>query len=158
MGEYLTSVICVSLFCSVVKMLLPKQYASMNFGIRLVILCVLLSPLFKWTGSVINGDFVVITRESEHMIDNGENGIIAKRMLARSTAESLSRELEAGILNTFGVKAEVEVPWYEEGDSVLFDILIIKADVSEEKLKSINTWVKLEFSLESRCIRESLDD
>ena len=150
-------IICTSILCSVFKMFLPSDRNGMGFAMKAFILCVLLSPLFKWSGVLIKNNFVVITEESNHTLDNEDADMIYKRWLAKSCANNLAEEIEEGIAREFGIIANVFVPWYEEGKDILFDILTIKADCSDDKLEKINTWVKIHYSLESRVILEKTD-
>lgn len=147
-------IICTSVFCGVIKMLLPRQGTAMNFAVKIVVLCVLLSPMMKWTGTLIKSDFEVITEENLHTLDNEEADMIWKRWLARTTSAELSSDIRERIYEEFKITASVEVPWYEEGENIFFDKIRIKADCTDDKLDKINVFVKLHYSLESICEKE----
>ena len=154
MKDYLTLIICTSLFCGIIKILLPNTGTGISFTVKIVALCVLLSPLMRWTGATIKTDFEVITEESLHSFDNEEADMVWKRWLAKTTSLELSNDIQTRIHDEFGISARVEVPWYEEGGNIFFDKIRIVAECTDEKLKKINDFVKLHYSLESVCEKE----
>lgn len=148
MKEYVLMIISVSLLCGAVKILTPKS-TEMSFAVRIVILCVLLSPLVKV--SVNTDDFFVINVNEEHTITNEDADFIWREFMAKITAERLASELETKIFDSYKIKSAVNVPWHVDGENVVFSVIEIVADCDERKCESIEVWVKLNYSLEAVC-------
>ena len=148
MKEYVLMIISVSLLCGLVKILTPKS-TELSFAVRIVILCILISPLIKI--SVNMDDIFVINGNEEHTITNEDADLIWREFMAKITAERLESELETKILDTYKINSAVNVPWHVDGENVVFSIIEIVADCDERKCESIEIWVKLNYSLETVC-------
>ncbi len=161
MKGYVILVVTVSLACAFIKALIPKGkvFSQVVFVIELVMLSAILSPLFKWTGKLdfSSKDFD-INQESQHTINNEDADRIYRRWFADTTADKLSKEIENKILESMGFECKVTVPWREEDGNVVFDILEIRADCSEDKCEKIEDFVSLHYSLSSRCIKGDINE
>jgi hypothetical protein len=152
MSEYIMLIVNVSVICAIIKILSPSNEA-LAFVMRIVIVCMLLSPLVNVMNNYCeNGEFVVINGENEHTIDNKEADLIWRRYMAKETATKLKDELEARISEAYKVSVEVSVPWKEEDGNIVFEIIMVKADCSEQTCKNIENWIRLHYSLESVCV------
>ena len=158
MREYLLMLISISLICGVVKILSPKS-SELSFAVRIVILCVILSPIVKLSADSLNThDFFVINENDEHTITNEDTDLIWREFVAKTTAQRLESELENKIFETYKIKCRVLAPWHVEGGDVVFSEIEIVADCDERKCESIETWVKLNYSLDSVCTSGDVND
>lgn len=154
MKEYIMSVITVSVFCSIMKIILTNNAKStgLEFAVKIVMICVILSPLFKWSGNILTSDFSVILSGYSHNLDNEDGEEMWKKYIAMSVADEFENELETRIKDEMGITVSVDLPWHEENDSIVFEVIKVSADCNQEKCKKIETWIKLHYSLESKCV------
>jgi len=158
MKEYVLMIISVSLICGIVKTLSPKS-TELSFAIRIVVICVLFSPVVKFSAdSLSNTDFFVINENAEHTITNEDANLLWREYMAETTAEKLASELQSKIYGSYKVNCLVKVPWHFEGENVVFSVIEIVADCDERKCESIETWVKLNYSLDSVCRSGDVND
>lgn len=158
MKEYVLMIISISLICGVVKILSPKT-TELSFAIKIVILCVLISPVVKFSAdSLIGEDFFVINENGEHIITNEDADLVWREFMAKTTAEKLESELETKIFDAYKIKVLVKVPWYIDEKNVVFSVIEIVADCDERKCESIKNWVKLNYSLDSVCTSGDVND
>lgn len=154
MKEYVYMILCVSLICGVFKLLFTsaKISAFIIFALRIVVLCVLLTPFLKFTGVELSAsNFFVINEEREHSIVSEDPDTVWKFWMAKTSAQNLSEKMENDIQNSFGVCAQVDVPFEESGGEMVFKKIMITADCDEDTCKKIEDFVSLRYSLKSEC-------
>lgn len=158
MADYLTLVVTVSFFCTLVTSLLSEKSSGKTAKavINVVMLAVVIMPIINAVATFSGNTAVpVIKEESVHSIDNTEDGIRSYReWLAKVTASKLSQEIEDSVRDGMGITVRVECPWHFEGDNVVFDKLIIYTASEKRYYEKITNYVKLHFSLDSACTRE----
>ncbi len=161
MKEYVLLIMSFSVICGFVKVLMPKTSAlgEMSFAMKTVMLCIILSPLFSLTGTVLSEEnFLVINEETSHTIDSVEAEEALRIWTAQITSEKLAREIELSIYENFKICVSVEVPWHEENGSVIFEKLKITADCEDKKCDKIEEFVLLHYSLSSECFKGEVND
>ena len=122
-------------------------------------LAALLTPFFTLIEkNGVSGEIPVIITESEHNNYNEDADTIWKIWVAETTREKLCEELSGSISENFGVKARVDIPWRQENDSIVFDMVEIVADCTDATCAKIETWVSVHYSLKSRCIKGDVND
>ena len=158
MREYIMMIIGVSLICGVVK-ILSKNSRELSFAVKIVLVCVIVAPMMKLSADyLVNDDFFVINENEEHTITNEDADFLWRQFTAKTTAEKLSAELEEKIYDAYRIKTDVAVPWHLEGENVVFSVIEIIADCDERKCESIETWVRLNYSLNSVCRSGDVND
>ncbi len=152
MRDYVLTILSVSILSGFIRVLTPRPQDT-SFAVKLVLVCVILSPLISfWGSSDITNDILVINEEFEHSITNEEADANWRRWVAESTADELSDEISERIEEVYGIKTQVVVPWREEEDGIVFDKILVYADVNEHRKQGIENWISLHYSLDSVCV------
>ena len=159
--DYIYLILCVSLICGSVKLLISssKVSSAVNFTIKIIILCAVLSPLFKFVRVDLNDmNFFVINKKSEHSIVSEDPDLLWKLWTAQITSSDISDEIENKIFERFSIKSVVEVPFEENDGDIVFGKINITADCNEEKCRKIEEYVLLHYSLKSVCKKGEVND
>lgn len=160
MKNYIMLVMALSLGVSMLKCMFPVLYDkySVSFVIKMIVVVVVLSPLIKSTGELVNfKSSSIINEESEHIIYNEDAEMIWKKALAENTAQTLEKDIEDGISKGLGVDARVVVPWRVSGENIIFEKLEVYVNCSEEKFKKIEDYIRIHYELDSVCKKDEHD-
>ncbi len=161
MKDYIYMILCVSLICGTFKLLFSSSKMStfVTFALKIIILCVILTPLFKFANVEVNDmNFFVINGKSAHSIVSEEQDSVWKFWMAKTSSEKLSEEIEKNIFNSFGVKTLVEVPFGEKDGQIVFENIKITADCNERTCAKIEDFISLRYSLKSVCKTGEVND
>lgn len=158
MSEYVLLIVSVSVIGAFIRVLSPNSQNVM-LAVRLVLICAILTPIIKLARvNDINENLFVINEELQHSITNEDADVNWRRWVAESTASKLSEDISSGLKDTYGIDARVVVPWREEGDGIVFEVIRVYANVDDGKKEKIKTWINLHYSLKSVCINGESGD
>ena len=158
MKDYIISILSISVLSGFIRVLNPKTQV-VSLAVKLVIVCIILSPLIKLIGNTdFKDDILVIKEDFEHSITNEDADASWRRWVAESTAKQLSDEISQRLEEVYRIEAQVVVPWREEEGGIVFDRILVYSDVDEAKREKIENWISLHYSLDSVCINGESGD
>ncbi|MBQ9976373.1 MAG: hypothetical protein IJP16_07660 [Clostridia bacterium] len=158
MKGYVIAILTVSVISGFVRVVSPKTQ-DVSLAVKLVIICIILSPLIQLVGNTDTvSDILVIKEDFEHSITNEEADVNWRRWVAEATANQLSDEISKRLEEVYRIEAQVIVPWREEEGGIVFDKILVYANVDEAKREKIESWISLHYSLDSVCVNGESGD
>lgn len=158
MSGYLVTVITAAFFCSLINSLLTEKGAGKTAKsiVAIVMVMVTVLPILKFIVSFSKEiSLPVINDYESHIIDSEDEDIrLYRKWLAETTAKELEKEIESSLKSGTGLTVRAECPWSFNGNDVVFDVVKLYTDADERYYKKIENYVKLHFSLESKCQKE----